>query len=134
MKKIIFTLFIGLFLLSSCKEGPVQELVLLPVTEVIEIPTRLEYQNLTNFKVKFEFPNDCYRFHGFDFTYFRNERTIAVRALKILDATCNDGQLFEFTASFQMMPEQEDEYIFKFWKGKDTNGNDIFETYVLPVY
>jgi hypothetical protein len=28
---------------------------------------------------------------------------------------------------------QEEDYIFKFWKGKDTNGENIFEEVIVPV-
>jgi hypothetical protein len=30
-------------------------------------------------------------------------------------------------------PTTESSYVFKIWKGKDTNGNDVFEEIEIPV-
>jgi len=136
MKKRIILPFV-FFLIStvsfiSCKQKPMQEIVLLPIKELVEVPGILSYQETSYFKVKFELPNSCYHYFGLDYRYRGNQRIVAIRAIKDLDETCTQ-QTIPLTTTFQVLATQRDDYVFKFWKGADNQGNDIFETVIIPV-
>jgi hypothetical protein len=105
---------------------------LLPVDSVV-MPTEF-YVNVENeITVSYLKPTSC---HGFDgFYYKKNDftRTVAIQSYVIEQDNC-----MNLTAAFservlKFKPTEIGTYVFKFWKGKDINGDDVFEELSVDV-
>lgn len=131
MKKVIF--IFSLFFLIACSPDDDNEfqLHLLTIDEAIT-PASLTSGTVDLITVKYTLPSPCYRFHSLYYQYDGTSRIVAVRALEYLGTACAQGTVEEeFT--FPLQVAQTDDYTFKFWKGKDSNGEDIFEEVIVPV-
>lgn len=134
MKKILLLLSV-LFFFNSCNiddNGDDFQYVLLPV-ESVEIPTEFELGETYIIVVKYYRPSTCHAFDGFYYEKNLNIRTIAVQNIVFNQNNCEPltNELVEQNLEFHVT--NNGSYIFKFWQGKDSNGQDIFLEYEIPV-
>ncbi len=134
MKKIIAILII-VFTLNSCNVNDDQtnyRYEVLPV-ESFTVPTSFTLGETYEIKVKYKRPTDCYFFEGFYYEKDLNIRTIGVQTSVIEknDCTVFNGDPIE--VSFNFYVTSNGSYIFKFYKGEDANGANIFEEVEIPV-
>lgn len=78
-------------------------------------------------------PNACYQFRDIYFVASGNDRTIAVtnfidNALNCEFSPVQDEATFNFFVNGFF-----DHYVFKFWQGRDNNGNDVYTIVEVPV-
>ncbi len=134
MRKIIFSLLIVLTSASCTKEpdGTRVHLELMPISNVSIPDTIYAFENNT-INIQYNRPSTCYGFDGFYYEKLDLTRTIAVQNYVIEDQPCTTltNETREETLVFH--PTQIGNYTFKFWQGKDANGNDIFLQLVRPV-
>ena len=67
--------------------------------------------------------------------YFQHQdtaRIVAIRALEYLDISCAQATI-QKDLNIPILASQTEDYLFKFWKGVDANGNDLFDEIVIPV-
>mgnify|MGYP003664315543 CR=1 FL=1 len=57
---------------------------------------------------------------------------MAVRALVVLDENCPEI-ITQKEHEIIVTATQKEDYVFKFYKGVDANGENIFEEVVVPV-
>jgi hypothetical protein len=132
MKKI-FLLLSFLLVLSSCDiEGESVSVVVLPV-ESVEIPTEFELGETYPITMRYFRPSNCHSPYGIYYEKDLNVRICAINNLKTSGGNCNTltNILVEETFNFQVT--NTGNYIFKFWTGKDSEGNDTFLEYDIPV-
>jgi hypothetical protein len=136
MKKLI-SLFALLFLLNSCSVdsgGPNYHLELMPI-ESVEIPTEFELGQTYPITVHYTKPSTCHFFNNLYYEKDLNVRTIAVECAVEESNGCQDltgdAAIGEYTFNFYVTSNGS--YIFKFYQGKDENGNNIFLEYEVPV-
>ena len=77
-------------------------------------------------------PNGCYHFNDVYYEYKDSTRIVAIRASKELEAYCT-GALIMKEYDLLVTAKQEEDYLFKFWKGTDNNDENIFEEVIVPV-
>lgn len=132
MKKIIL-LFLSVLVFYSClsNDEPTLKYEFLPIDSA-ETPTSFTFGEIDTIKIKYTLPNGCYSFDRLYYEYQDTTRVVAITALVILDAACTQA-LVEEEYEFPVRVSQREDYIFKFWKGEDSNGEDIFEEVVIPV-
>ena len=135
MKKII-TLFLGLFVLTSCLNNNNDDALnynfeLLPIDEYTT-PASFTFGEIDTIKVKYSLKNGCYSFNNIYYEYKDTTRIVAVRSLVSLDQNCTLAIIQE-EHKFAIRANQREDYLFKFWKGTDSNGENIFEEVVVPV-
>jgi len=132
MKK--YLLFaVSIILLSSCIKNtePLQELKLLPIDEVT-VPPFFTFNQVDTIKVKYTLPNSCHHFHSVYYQYQDTTRIIAIRAVKNLETSCAEiTQQIEY--KIPILVSQREDYLLKFWKGKDNQQEDIFEEIIINV-
>lgn len=134
IKKIALLLILTVSV-SSCfpeDDGPNYHLELLKI-ESVNMPDTLILGQTHELKMLYNKPSNCHTFNGFYFEKNLNIRTIAVQSIATEKSDCitlND-ELEEATLNFYVT--NNGSYIFKFWKGKDTNGEDIFLEIEVPV-
>ncbi len=130
MKKILlFVLALGF--LSCSLDGNNLVVKLLPIDESTT-PDSFRYNTIDTIKIKYSLPDNCHSFYNLYYQYDDTTRIVAVRALQDLDANCVN-QAIERELDIPIQVRQEEDYVFKFWKGKDANGDDEYEVKVVPV-
>lgn len=134
MKKIIL-LFAGLLLFYSCLNNDDHRInynyELLPI-DSYTTPASFTYGEKDTIKVKYSLKNGCYGFDGIHYEYHDTVRVVAVRAFVALDEVCTQA-IIQNEYNLIVTATQEEDYVFKFYKGKDDNGENIFEEVIVPV-
>jgi hypothetical protein len=134
--KNYFLALVTLFFITSCDidDSNLQyRLVHVPVNEVIILD---EFYLGETYNIKFNYlrPSAC---HFYDGTYVErddNVMTLAIQNYEIIGGgACNQLPNEEVEVNFNFYVENPGSYIFKFWQGKDTNGEDLFLIYEIPV-
>ena len=132
MKKVLLVL-VNIILLSSCIKNtePLQELKLLPIDEV-SVPSFFTFNQVDTIKVTYTLPNSCHYFHSLYYQYQDTTRIIAIRAVKVLETSCAEI-IQQKELKIPVLVSQREDYLLKFWKGKDNNQEDIFEEIIITV-
>lgn len=135
MKKII-SLLVLFFIFSACSTDtePNYSLKLMPI-ESVDIPTEFTLGQTYPITVHYTRPTTCHYFNNLYYDKDLNVRTIAVecaikQANNCQDLTGDDA-LGDYTFNFYVTSNGS--YIFKFYQGKDENGENIFLEYEVPV-
>lgn len=135
MKKIAL-LLLTLFVLNSCSfEGtePNYFLEVLPVESFI-VPEQFETNGTYEITVKYKRPSDCHFYEGIYYEKDGDNRIIGVQSRVLNDNDCLplEDEPLEIKFDFVCTPGYT-RYVFKFFKGHDTEGNNIFEEVEVPV-
>ncbi len=134
MKKIA-SLIVLILIFNSCtpsNDGPNYLFELLKI-ESVEIPTEFTLGQTYPITVHYKLPTSCHFFNQIYYNRDLNIRTIAVESAVAQNDNCLDTpEVFrEYTFNFYVT--NTGSYIFKFFQGKDENGNNIFLEYEVPV-
>lgn len=130
MKKFAL-IILSLFVLSCSEEAPLFEFSTLPIDEA-KTPVSFTYKTSDTIVLKYTLPNACFSFNNVYYEYDRNSRIVGINVIKDLEKTCNQATV-EKEIKLPIHVLQEEDYIFKFYKGKDANGELIFEEITVPV-
>lgn len=139
MKKLIPILFLAIIAIttfSSCELNDDNKInyhfELIP-TESAVFPESFVVGRTYTIKVYYKRPTSCHFFDGFYYEKNLNVRTIAIQTSVIHDNSCTTLNEEPVEATFDFMPTNEGSYIFKFYKGKDQYGQNLFIEYEVPV-
>lgn len=139
MKKLISILFMAIIAVtafSSCELGDDDNVnyhfELIP-TESAVFPESFIMGRTYTIKVYYKRPTSCHFFEGFYYEKNLNVRTIAVQTSVIHSDSCTEMDEAPVEASFDFVPTSNGSYIFKFYKGKDQHGDNLFLEYEVPV-
>lgn len=134
MKKFTL-LLIGLLVFSACLNNDNDKLnysfEYLPIDEAIT-PASFTFGQIDTITVKYSLPNGCYHFNQIYYETKDTTRIVAISAFVELDAPCTLAIIQE-EKKIPVKASQKEDYVFKFYKGKDANGENIFEEVVVPV-
>lgn len=139
MKKIVL-LLLAAITLSSCSpedDEPNFYYEVLPI-ESFEVPQSVGLGQSYEVKMTYKRPTECHFYEGCYYKTELNSTIVGIQTFVLDMDDCktleNDAPIetsFTFTVSSNQNLTQP--YIFKFYKGKDTNGNDVFEEVSIPV-
>jgi len=133
MKKIV-SLIALFFLFNSCSPETNNDYLfeLLPVQSV-DIPAEFTLGETYEIKIYYIRPTTCHSFSRLFYAKDLNTRTIAVENAVLQASTCEDtpNELVEYKFNFYVTSNGS--YIFKFWQGKNANGENVFLEYEVPV-
>lgn len=135
MRRIIGILLITLFCYScNLDDGTNQVTFELLPFETIELPQSFTLNETYTIPFTFYRPTNCHAFNGIISNPSENERTLVISSF-IANSSCTDYIAPDGLAenSFEFVVNYNYTYIFKIWKGKDDQGNDIYETIEVPV-
>jgi hypothetical protein len=136
MKKILSLVLVACFTtFSSCSidnNSVAVEFEFIPIESVI-IPAEFNFEETYTITVIYKRPTDCHSFNNLQYiTELSNVRTIAVVNLYTPgDCTILDNNLQTETFTFNALDTEP--YTFRFWQGKDDNGEDMYLVYEIPV-
>lgn len=133
MRKILLILILSI-LVTSCSSDDSNEVSFefIPAEGAI-IPTEMGTHMDYEIQVMYTLPSQCHGFSDFYYEATGNTRTIAVLALESQNGTTCSSPGEEEIASFIFRPLTAGQYTFRFWNGKDEEGQDIYIEYIVPV-
>ena len=136
MSKKIVSILALIFLFNSCSPGndTNYSFELMPIQSV-DIPTEFTLGQTYPITVHYTVPKSCYHFSTLYYDKDLNVRTIAVENAVEQGNNCPaltpaDGAR---SYTFNFYVTSNGSYIFKFYQGKDDQGNNIFLQYEVPV-
>lgn len=104
----------------------------LPV-ESYTLPETFKLGETYTIKLKYQKPTACHIFQGIYYAKDLNTRTIGIQAAVQQNQTCSTEVPPISEASFNFVVSATGSYIFKFYKGKDAGGKDLFEAVEIQV-
>lgn len=132
MKKLI-ALCLTLVLFASCSTDDLNfGFEILPV-ESVDIPNEFELGETYPITVSYLRPSTCHTFREFYYLKENNERTVAPINYVFENNDCDDLEDVLIEETFDFIVTSNGSYIFKFWQGEDTNGEDQYLTIEVPV-
>ncbi|MDI1254759.1 MAG: hypothetical protein PSV16_01550 [Flavobacterium sp.] len=137
MKKIVL-LLLSVFALNACSindDEPKLHFEVLPV-EGYTVPESFTSGQTYEIKATYFRPTDCYFLEGLYFEKEGDTRTIGFQCSVMENSNCQplDYQNpYEVKFNFQVLNAAGTSYTFKFYKGEDANGNNLFDEVVIPV-
>lgn len=131
----MLSLAIVAYLALSCSKDDGESLnqELVPIVSV-NIPDSLKTGQTYEFEVLYNRTTNCHYFSGFDVS--KNENTIVVGVVnnyRSVSNNCGTNENLQETAKLNFVVEREDFYIFKFWQGKTSVGEDKFLIKEVPI-
>ncbi len=89
--------------------------------------------NTYEIKLKYTRPTACHFYQGIYYDKNLNVRTIGIQVATKRDQNCTQTVPAQSETSFNFYVTNTGSYIFKFYKGEDAAGKDIFEEVEVPV-
>ena len=134
MKKIVLFLVVITTLLSCSldDDNATYTYQVLPIDSFV-VPTSFTLGQTYSIKLKFQKPTSCHYYQGIYYDKNLNTRTIAVQTAAQKDQVCTQEIPPLSEVSFNFFVTSNGSYIFKFYKGEDAAGKDIFEEVEIPV-
>lgn len=133
VKKLLVT-FLIIATFNSCSlddNNPNFSIATLAIKEAI-VPEAFEFGQVYNITVFYDLPDDCHSFYDLFYQYDGSSRIVAINSIVRNDISCAEV-ITEKEFTFAVEASQQEDYTFKFWKGTDSNGNDIFDEVIVPV-
>jgi hypothetical protein len=135
MKKLAVLLLLSVMLFSCTLDDNENKYhyEFLPV-ESFEVPSSFDFGQIYTITVFYKRPNDCHTEQSLYFEKKDSTRTIAIQSLVVDKSICTllpDEESHAGTFEFEVLSSTP--YLFKFYKGKDENGADVFEEIIIPV-
>ena len=133
MIKKIFIMIMVIFTLFSCSDDDNvnYSIETLPIKEAI-VPDEFIFGEFHTLKVIYDLPSGCHSFYDLFYQHDGSSRIVAINSLVDNESACTLA-LIEKEYTFIVKAIQREDYTFKFWKGTDSNGDDIFEEVIVPV-
>lgn len=98
------------------------------------VPEQFNRGEIYTITVSYLRSSNCHSFAGFDYDKLGNERTVSVINLVVDREDCQELDMTDpLEVSFDFLVGEEDAYIFRFWQGKDENGDNQFLIIEVPV-
>ena len=134
MKKLPLLIFVAYLILGCSKDDGESLNQELAPTVSVNIPDSLKTGQAYEFDVLYKKTTHCHSFSGFDVS--KNENTIVVGVVnnyRSVNNNCSTNGNLQETAKLNFVVEREDFYIFRFWQGKSSVGEDMFLTKEVPI-
>lgn len=97
------------------------------------VPASFTLGQTYEIKLKYQKPTECHMFQGIYYDKNLNTRTIAIQTAVKTNQVCTAVVPPLSEVSFNFIVTNTGSYIFKFYKGKNSAGEDIFEDVEIPV-
>ncbi len=106
---------------------------LIPIDSV-EIPLAFNLGSTHTISVTYKRPSTCHSFSNFEYVQQSgNVRTVAVVNFVTIGTNCETLEEEFKTETFSFNALAVEPYTFKFWQGRDDEGEDMYLVYEVPV-
>ena len=126
--KIYILLFVSLVFISCHLENSEETLEKIPIYH-IQVPENMMMGSEYILTFKYALENDCYSFYDVEIIPTDGGKTLTITTFAKVDDTggvCTQ-EYSEETYSFTFKPIGKVSHKLRFWKGKDLDGNNLFE-------
>ena len=135
--KYFISLFFVVFLFFGCDDDTDENVhdyhLEYIAVKSAELPDEFIYGRTYRINVTIDLLNSCYFHYGqYDYFYEGNARLI-YPIVHIDDGISCTEKITETTFSIPVQVLQNETYIFKFYQGEDTSGQDTYLTIEVPV-
>lgn len=134
MKRVLmYVMFCCLLFSCSLQDDSLAnfQLKTLPIKKV-EIAQSFDLGSTQTIKIIYDLPDSCHQFYEITESNNGSATIFTVTAQVIGETDCNTV-VKEETREIRFKAAQTEDYIFKFWKGRDSSGNDMFIEMTIPV-
>lgn len=131
---LAFVLVVIAFIVSSClkDDAPTIEFHALQIVDA-DVPESFTFNGRYKITVTYVRPDDCTHFEVFDVV----QKDTTIREVVAIGSMFVDQQcaqvVTEQQESFLFDVKYDQPYLFRFWQGKDSNGEPIFLDIEVPV-
>ncbi len=129
-------MYLSLFIsVSSCSiedSNPPNFYLEIMSIQSVDIPIEFIHGETHEISMTYSRPNDCYEFNDFIFQPNLNQRTVAVVNTVYTDQDCF-GSTEQVEVSFDFQVNSLETYVFRFYQGSDTGGQDQYYIVEVPV-
>lgn len=134
MKRIASAIALCLLLASCAPEGESYTLEILPVAKV-EFESELTFakDSVTEIPVKYIRPTNCHFYQDFYYDRIDFTRIVAIYNARLNKDDCQSFENDTIMVPLKFKPNQLGTYIFKFWKGTNDAGEDLYFEYNAVV-
>lgn len=135
MKKIFLLILIGIsFISCELNDAESYSLEILPVAKVeMDAETTFAKDSVTRIPVKYLRPSNCHFFEDFYYEKFNSTRIVAIYCSKLNKENCQSFENDTITVPLKFKPTELGTYVFKFWKGVNSAGEDVYEEREVDV-
>lgn len=135
MKKLIALLSVFFIVISCTPSSNDTTNIYYELTpiETVELPAEFHVNTDNLIVVNFYRNTSCHGFDGFYYDKVDFTRTIAVQSFVLERNDCENLTNDLLAQTLRFRPTEPGTYLLKFWKGKDANGDNIFEEISVDV-
>jgi hypothetical protein len=135
MKKLVLFLVLITTLVSCSTDNDNTDSYTYEVLPVqsYELPASFTLGQTYEIKLKYQKPTACHIFQGIYYDKNLNTRTIAIQTAINDNQVCTTEIPAISEVSFNFYVTNTGSYIFKFYKGEDAAGQNVFEEVEIPV-
>ena len=133
MKKIALFLVLITSLLSCSVDQPDSYTSYVLPVDSYTMPATFVVGGSYEVKLKYQKPTACYNYGGIYYYAENNTRTIGIYANVKAGEVCSEELPPLTEVSFTFSPTTAGTYIFKFYKGPDSSGANVFEDVEVVV-
>jgi len=132
--KVSFVFFLVVIFVGCSTDDDTNFFYELVTAQETTLPDQFNRGETYTITVSYYRATNCHSFSGFDYTKLGNERTVSIVNLVVNEGDCKDLEKKNLTeASFDFFVGQEDSYVFRFWQGRNENGDNQFLIKEVPV-
>lgn len=133
--KIILFAF-PVVVLSSCNDdnddyGEIQSVDKIAIDSIKIVNDTMDVYSVQSVRTYSQYGSGCDVFYGYDYVHDNMNRIVTAYHAQ-LSGNCTQA-IYTGANQFNFQPQQTGNYTFKFWKGKDSGGNDIWLEKVITV-
>ena len=135
MKRLKVLMLIALFISQSCSlenDNTLFSFDIVAISE-IEIPVEFEINTIVEIKTYYVQKSQCHVFYDYIFKQIKkNEIEVYLAETYIENGAC-EQENFKVERSFKLKIQGYDKYSFRFWNGRNEQGENQFITVEVPV-
>ncbi len=132
LKRLCFVVLITTLFVQCSPEEDRIRFEIMPFLN-IEFPETLEFGETYDIVYTYKRPTSCHGHDGIIFNAQGNMRILHIQNIVLLRDDCEaiENQILERT--FKLQVSQQEDYIFKYYVGKDDEENLLYEQITVPV-
>lgn len=133
MKKLLFFSILIMTVIGCSNDDETRIRYEYVPVDSAQLPSEFKKDSIYELPITYVRPSTCHFFDGFYYDKNSNVRTVAIVNGVFEQENCTTAPVNPLTQILKFKPTTETSYIFKLWKGEDSNGNDIYEETEIPV-
>ncbi len=130
----IFTILLTVTLVSACNLDVSDDFYFEKVAAYnIQTPSNLHLDENCEFTFEYHLPNGCYSFSDIEFLAVNDSVRVITPFAKVQNNVNCTQAIIDGSYTFRFRPSTPKTYIFKFWTGINSQGQNQYEEYEIET-